>query len=309
MRGKEKKIAVIGDGAMGVLFGSLLSEYCPVTIFSRNEERTALRNESGITVNEKAGKRHFHPCFTVNKEEISDSSLVILFVKSYATEKTIEEYLPFIAEDAFVMTLQNGAGHLEEAERFFPSERIIIGVTEENSSLLSVSEINRGSSGKTVFGMHGMTPPCWIAKVFDEAGLEAEVSSTIMKDIWRKLLTNSSLSTATALLMASIDSFGKSKRAFSIIEALLAEAITVAEAEGYSFSFEEVRSVLALKCKSSHNAYTSIYMDLQGGRRTEVDYITGYVVSRAESHGIAVPYQKAALEIIHAKEEISSSGC
>ena len=300
-----KRISIIGDGAMGVLYASMLSSFSPVTVFSRNAERTEKRNVNGIRVISREGEIICHPVFSSDKSAISSSELVILFVKSTATAGAIEEYKEYIPEDAYIMTLQNGAGHLEELRRYFPEERIIIGVTEHNASVIDDCTINHGGCGKTVIS----TSPEWVKDAVRSAGLETEVTDCVMRDIWRKLLTNASLSTATALLMCSIDSLGRSPSAFSIVEKLLEEAVMVAAGDGYRFSYDEVRRELYEKTRTSHNAYTSIYSDLKNGRKTEVDYISGYVTARAEVLGLDVPYQRAAVDMIHAKEEISSIGC
>ena len=290
---------------MGVLYASMLSSFSPVTVFSRNAERTEKRNGKGIRVISREGEIICHPVFSSDKSAISSSDLVILFVKSTATAGAIEEYKEYIPEDAYIMTLQNGAGHLEELRRCFSEERIIIGVTEHNASVIDDCTINHGGCGKTVIS----TSPEWVKDAFSSAGIETEVSDCVMRDIWRKLLTNASLSTATALLMCSIDSLGRSSGAFSIVEKLLEEAVMVAAGDGYRFSYDEVRRELYEKTRTSHNAYTSIYSDLKNGRKTEVDYISGYVTARAEVLGLDVPYQRAAVDMIHAKEEISSIGC
>lgn len=301
----EKRISIIGDGAMGVLYASMLSSFSPVTVFSRNAERTEKRNVNGIRVISREGEIICRPVFSSDKSAISSSDLVILFVKSTATVGVIDEYKEYIPEDAYIMTLQNGAGHLEELRRYFSEERIIIGVTEHNASVIDDCTINHGGCGKTVIS----TSPEWVKDAFSSAGIETEVSDCVMRDIWRKLLTNASLSTATALLMCSIDSLGRSSGAFSIVEKLLEEAVMVAAGDGYRFSYDEVRRELYEKTRTSHNAYTSIYSDLKNGRKTEVDYISGYVTARAEVLGLDVPYQMAAVDMIHAKEEISSIGC
>lgn len=300
-----KRISIIGDGAMGVLYASMLSSFSPVTVFSRNAERTEKRNVNGIRVISREGEIICRPVFSSDKSAISSSDLVILFVKSTATAGAIEDYKEYIPEGAYIMTLQNGAGHLEELRRYFPEERIIIGVTEHNASVIDDCTINHGGSGKTVIS----TSPEWVKDAFSSDGIETEVSDFVMRDIWRKLLTNASLSTATALLMCSIDSLGRSSGAFSIVEKLLEEAVMVAAGDGYRFSYDEVRRELYEKTRTSHNAYTSIYSDLKNGRKTEVDYISGYVTARAEVLGLDVPYQRAAVDMIHAKEEISSIGC
>ena len=180
---------------MGVLYASMLSSFSPVTVFSRNAERTEKRNVNGIRVISREGEIICRPVFSSDKSAISSSDLVILFVKSTATAGAIEEYKEYIPEGAYIMTLQNGAGHLEELRRYFPEERIIIGVTEHNASVIDDCTINHGGCGKTVIS----TSPEWVKDAFSSAGIETEVSDCVMRNIWRKLLTNASLSTATAI--------------------------------------------------------------------------------------------------------------
>lgn len=291
---------------MGVLFASLLEESADVTVFSRHADRSRLRNEKGIRVLGREGEILCHPEFTADRKGIADSDLIIIFLKAAATKAAIAGYLPYIPDDAYVMTLQNGAGHFEELERFFRPERIIIGTTEHNASIIDDSSINHGGSGPTAIGMKGGILPDWIPALFRASSIELLLSDDIMGNVWRKLLTNASLSTATALLMCSIDEIGRSRKAFSLVERLLAEAVRAASADGYAFSYEEIVSGLWQKTQSASNAYTSIYADLKAGRMTEVDYISGYVVKRAMEKGIDVPYQQSAVDIIHAKEELSN---
>lgn len=298
------RVSIIGDGAMGLLFASYLSLSADVAVFSRRNERSELRNRNGITVLVKDGSRVFHPVFTTDKSMMAGSELVVLFVKSASTVPVIDEYKEFIPDDAYIMTLQNGAGHFEELNAFFPEDRIIIGVTEHNASLSDECTLRHGGTGPTEIGMMGGTVPCWIPEMFNASSIDTSVSSSVMESVWRKLLTNSSLSTATALLMCSIDEIGRSGAAFSLVGRLLKEAVETAASDGYSFSYDDVLSMLRDKARKTFNAYTSIYADILNGRKTEVDYISGYVVKRAQANGIDVPYQRAAVDIIHAKEEI-----
>ena len=112
------RVSIIGDGAMGLLFASYLSLSADVAVFSRRNERSELRNRNGITVLVKDGRRVFHPVFTTDKSMMAGSELVILFVKSASTVSVIDEYKEFIPDDAYIMTLQNGAGHFEELNAF-----------------------------------------------------------------------------------------------------------------------------------------------------------------------------------------------
>lgn len=54
--------------------------------------------------------------------------------------------------------------------------------------------------------------------------------------------------------------------------------------------------------KNTPNGFTSVYAGLKNGRRTEVDYISGYVSRTAKEHGIDTPYTNMLIDVIHAME-------
>lgn len=290
------RIAVIGDGAMGTLFGSLLSRRNEVYIVSISPERSALRNERGIAI----GGETFHPVFTAEPSSLAEPDLVLIFVKSNDTESALRSSSCLLSGRAMLMTLQNGAGHESVMRKFVPEERIIIGKTEQNGSLIDDCTVSRGNpGGVTMLSENGKG----FAEEFAACDLPCSVSDDIPRIVWRKILTNASLSAATGVFMSSIGFLGKSTHAFALVEKLLAEAVETAAADGYQFDYTAVRDEIYRQCQGGEGAYTSIEKDLENGRPTEAEFITGYVVRKADEHGIAAPVQRAVLEILHAAED------
>ena len=244
------------------------------------QEHAAIREGVPVTVNLNLG--------------VASSKIITRAAASDEAENTVNSVYVF----AF-----NYDGSLDNKQIFTPSTYIM------QDDCIEISFSMHSGSNKRIYAIGNPSSGSGSLTTNILAGIETEVSDCVMRDIWRKLLTNASLSTATALLMCSIDSLGRSSGAFSIVEKLLEEAVMVAAGDGYRFSYDEVRRELYEKTRTSHNAYTSIYSDLKNGRKTEVDYISGYVTARAEVLGLDVPYQRAAVDMIHAKEEISSIGC
>lgn len=301
------RIAIIGDGAMGSLYGSLLSQANDVTVLSIMDSWCENRNRNGLTVVEKGNEKTLHPLFSTRLPE-GAFDLVLLFVKGQDNEKALTSWKTLIDNTSFLLTLQNGAGHADVLRKFLPEERILIGVTEENSSFLGDElHVNRGGRGKTsISPLVKGTDISAVVKAFNDSDLLCEESEDVQRSIWRKILTNSTISASTALLGCTIDFLGQDENAFSIVDALLKEAVEVAAADGYAFDYMTIRGELEAQCKRAHDAHTSIERDLALGRRTECENITGFVVRTAEKHGVAAPCQKMALAMIHSLEHKNS---
>ena len=100
------RILVIGAGALGSLVGGLLSRDHDVTIIGRPEQvwvlkRKGLRIE-GITHGEFRPKAHSG----VPKD--GEFDLIILCVKSYNTEISLEPLTPLLMKGTTILSLQNG---------------------------------------------------------------------------------------------------------------------------------------------------------------------------------------------------------
>ena len=74
-----------------------------------------------------------------------------------------------------------------------------------------------------------------------------------------------------------------------LCERLIREAVAVANGDGMGFDAEEIVDEIRRLLVTSHEGYTSIYADLRDGRRTEVDTISGAVVSASHRNGVPAP--------------------
>lgn len=300
------KIAILGNGAMASLFGSYLSLKNEVVMVGRDKKKIEALNKSGIIVRELGEDMHFDRVKSAVYGEYSEPvDLIIIFVKGYATEESLEKNRSLIGKDTYVLSLQNGAGHRKQMEGFVDGEHLLIGTTVQGATLIGLGVVNHGNSGVTSFGrINGDTSGLdKIEQVFEEAGFPTIVSSDPKYTIWKKLLNNSSISTATAILQCPLEYLSANRWAWEIVEGLLKESIAVAEASGFYFDFISIRDELREVCDNSHNAYTSIYTDTKMGRKSEVDFISGFVASEGERLYVDVPMQKMAVKLIHALEE------
>ena len=299
------KITILGAGAMGCLFGGYLSKHNDVWMVDISAQRVKEITENGVTITEKQGKSVYSPQAVTNTAGLGEMDLIIVFVKAMFTLEALKQNRHLIGKNTYIMTLQNGAGHETKLIEFTDTDHVLIGTTQHNSSIISDGHIHHGGSGKTTIGILGENSARvqHIADNFSNCGFETIVSDNVKKQIWTKLFLNTAASSLTAILQVPLGFVLDDLYACLLMEKLVHEAVTVANAEGFAlFDTEEVIGNIKTVLMNARDGYTSIYADLKNGVRTEVDTISGSIVETANRLGIAVPYHEFVVSLIHAME-------
>ena len=299
-------IAVLGAGAMGMLFGGYLSQQNNVWLVDIDRSRIEKICADGVLIREKDGEeRTFFPNALTDSTTLGKMDLVIVFVKSMFTISALETNAGLIGPDTYLMTLQNGAGHESKLLQFADTDHVIIGSTQHNSSIIENGHINHGGIGKTSVGLLAGNSEriSHIAKNFSACGFECGTSADIKRQIWTKLFTNTAASSLTAVLQVPLGFIHEDTNAHKMMEILAREAAAVANADcGGGFDEAEVIEGVDTVCRNAPNGYTSIYADVKKGARSEVDTISGSVVETGKRLGIATPYHEMVVALIHAME-------
>ena len=304
------KIAVLGAGAMGSIYGGHLSINNDVYMIDKKEELVEKISADGLKLYENDKDIVYYPKALLSSEGIGEVDLVIIFVKALYSRAALMENKAIIGDNTYVLTLQNGAGHEDIIEEFVPKERIIIGTTEDNGAILDNGYVRRGGKGKTNIGMLVEDKKGMLDKVkecFDGCGFDTHIYSNIRQLIWDKLFTNVSLSALTGVLQVPIGFIAEDEYAWNMTVTLIKEAMQVAKAMGLEFDENEMIERVRNTSINSPEGRTSIYADLKAGRLTEVNTISGAVVKAGDRLGIPVPSHKMIVNMVHAMENKSKN--
>ena len=298
------KIAVIGPGAMGLLFGGKLSAAAMVTLVGHNPAHMEEISRCGVEI-ERDGVETFHPLAAVNGEVKEPQDLVILFTKAYLSEEALAANRAMIGKDTFLLTLQNGMGHEEILAKFAEIDHVLIGTTAQGSTRKNGHAIRNSGLGETMIG--AVSPGQEdrlkeICDVFEQAGFPAKVSENVRFAVWNKIMINASSSVLSGVLGMPQGYVVENPDAWKICTALIREICAGAKSEGYHFDEEEQIERIKNHLLAAKDGITSICADLQNGRSTEIDYISGGVVRAAEKNGVPVPTQKMMVDLVHAME-------
>lgn len=299
------RIAVIGAGAMGSIYGGHLSLKNDVYLIDTNQSIVDCINANGLTITENGSDNIYHPTAVTSTEKLEEMDLIILFVKALFSKAALNANKHLIGENTYLMTLQNGSGHEDILSEFVPMDRIIIGTTEDNGAVLAPGHIRRGGEGNTNIGMLTEDKKRFLPvlkQILDECGFNGHIYDNIQQLIWNKLFTNVSLSALTGVLQVPIGFIASDEYAWTMCKALIHEAVMVAHGLGLEADEEKVIASVKATSDGSPEGITSICADLRAGRLTEVNTISGSVVSASKKCGVPAPTHEFVVNMIHAME-------
>ncbi|MFQ5433695.1 MAG: ketopantoate reductase family protein, partial [Anaerolineae bacterium] len=286
------KIAVVGAGAMGSLFGGLLAESgYQVWLYDIRVEQIEAINQNGLTIEKDGHSRCVDINATSDPNQIERVDLAILFVKSPHTRPASDIAGSLLGSDGLVLTLQNGIGNVDIIAETIAEERIVAGTTSHGATLLAPGRIRHAGTGATIIGMwagKNMDRADRIAGVMTRAGIETEVVQNVQSVIWNKLLINVGINAITALTGIKNGEILDLEITRNLSRAAVEEAMSVARAQAIEIDEDAVRHVLRV-AKATKANRSSMGQDVDNKRLTEIDAINGAVVRIAEKLGLKVP--------------------
>ena len=296
------RIAVIGAGAMGSIYGGRLSQHNEVILVDTNEKVVDQICKNGLKIDENGTTDCYHPAALCDTSNEKPADLVILFVKALFSRSALENNRSLIGPDTRLMTLQNGAGHEDLLKEFVNEDRVIIGTTEDNGAVLDFGHVRRGGTGVTNVGMLTEDKDGFLGRLketFDSCGFEVRIHENIQYLIWDKHV---SLSALTGILQVDMGYIAADEYTWKLCRQLIHETILTAAAAGLEFDEEAVAEKVKKTSLNNPSGCTSIRADLRDGRRTEVDTISGAVVRAAKKYNVEVLGHEFVVNLVHAME-------
>jgi 2-dehydropantoate 2-reductase len=301
------KIAVVGAGAMGSLFGAMLAEAGnEVWLYDVWLEHVQTINQDGLRIEREGKTRTVEIRATADSQQIGRAELVIIFVKSSWTNSAAETALNLAGSDGSVMTLQNGMGNADVIAEFIEPERILAGTTSHGATLLGPGSIRHAGCGPTTIGAWsqtegGLRRAGQFAEFFNRAGIKTESVADVRSVVWNKLLINIGINAITALTNIKNGQIIDLEITRELIRNAVAEAINVARAENIEVQDDAVDRVFKVAEATALNR-SSMGQDVDSRRQTEIAAINGFIVREAKRLGLEAPVNLALTALIQTLE-------
>jgi len=291
------RIVVVGAGAMGGLFGAKLHlAGNDVLLYDIWREHVEAINACGLLVEEVDGRRARVqvPAVCTPPGELAEAELILVMVKSYDTYEALTAVREWIPPGAFVLSLQNGVGNLEEMRRALPDhERVIIGTTAQGSNVVAAGHVLRTGAGPTEIGDPRAAPE-WdelrrIAETFSAAGIPMTVAPDVMPAVWAKLAANAAINPLTALTGLRNGDLPTAPGLPEIYRAIVTELVAVMDALGIARVKDDYVAYAEFVMEATATSYSSMLQDIRNRRRTEIEAINGAVGRFGRAVGVATP--------------------
>lgn len=281
-------IVIFGAGAIGSLFGALLSKKNNVILIGRTSHINAIKKH-GLMVKGKTRLNVKIPAKDSTKKIKSSPDLLILTVKSYDTKNAIKEAKPLIKNNTLVLSLQNGLDNVDKIEKIVDRKNIFAGITTHGAIFSSPGVIEHTGKGHTTLGYLSKQKTervKQLANMFNEAGIETEVSTDIIKEIWIKAVINSSINPLTTFFQCKNGYLLENPILECLIEKICEESTLVANKEGTNISHKNMYSKTKQVIQDTTENYSSMLQSFQKGKKTEIDSINGKIVEIGKKHGL-----------------------
>ncbi len=301
------RIIIVGAGAMGGLFGGLLKRAGnDVVLVDSWKAHVDAINHNGLLL-ERDRQRLTVPIPAMLPEDADGAAeLVIVFTKSFSTKAAVSAIKGVIAEKTWVLTLQNGIGHVDVIQQFIPCDRIVYGVTTYPSDLAGPGHIRSEGEGTvklmSVSGERGPMVQA-IDETFNRAGICCEIDPDVLVAIWEKLAFNSVMNALTAVMGLTVGQVGEANEGRKLAEQIVDEVISVAHWENISVDKVRIMSMISMAFEQHREHRPSMFQDVLAKKKTEIDSINGAVIREADKLGLQLPVNETVFRMVKTIEK------
>lgn len=289
------KITVLGCGALGQIWLSALDAggnevqgwlrvpqpYCSVNV----------TNLDGTTVNKTyiANDPHF----------LAQSDLLLVTLKAWQVSEAVKNLQFILGENCPILLLHNGMGTLDELKSL--QQPLLRGITTHAAKRDS-TVIVHVASGITHIGPASPAGAelSELAEVLQQALPDVAWHNNVASVAWQKLAVNCVINPLTVQYDCTN---GELLNHCEEVAALCEEVASVMEREGQHTSREGLLDYVHEVINTTAANTSSMLQDIRAQRRTEIDYITGYVIRRARAQGLSTPENSRLYEMVKRKEQ------
>ena len=220
----------------------------------------------------------------------------IVTTKTPGTAWAAEIAAKILAPDGVALTIQNGLGNYETLVEHVGRERAAVGVIYVGAQLVN-GELRATGPGKVELGRPAGTKSRGtldeLGGLLRAGGMDVTVVDDAWPAVWRKVVTNAAVNPLTALIRRTNADLLADAPASLVADCLAREVARVATASGLRIGEDEaVKQWRAMAALTGANR-SSMLQDVEAGRPTEVDAISGAVAREGERRGIAAPLNQA----------------
>ncbi len=297
------KYAIMGAGGVGGYFGARLAAAGDeVAFIARGAHKEAMK-ANGLKVHSPLGDVHLETVEVMDDpDDVGLCDLILFCVKLWDVEAAAETIRPLLSNDTCVAPIQNGVSVTGTLSRLLGAKHAIGAVTQISASIEAPGVIrHHGDFARLIFGeLDGSDS--WRTECLEaacaSAGIEARISRNIEVEIWEKFIFLAPMAGATAFYRAAIGEVRDDPERRARFEAMLRETAALGRARGVALPDGLEERLLGFVAGLPPGMKSSMQLDLERGKRLELDWLNGEVVRLGQELGVETPENAAVYEAL-----------
>lgn len=291
-------VLIVGTGAMACLFGARLAAHAQVAMLGTWREGLAALRSCGIQLQVNGVLQAAPVRATDNPEDCRGARLALVLVKSWQTVRAALQLKQCLSDKGVALTLQNGLGNRERLEEVLGAERVAQGVTTYGATLQGPGRARLGGEGVIHLAPHPRLGP--LIDLLSRAGFALEVVEDIVPLVWGKVVVNAGINPVTALLRLPNGALLEPGRegAWRVARQAAEEAAQVARHSGIRLPFASAEAYMAEVARRTSANRSSMLQDVERGRPTEIEAISGAIVAAGQRLGVPTPVNQMLRDLV-----------
>ncbi len=298
-----EKVLVVGRGAVGGLFGSLIEE--------------KVGNDFAFLVDEKRKQRYEASEYRINgvsrifsyvtNRDAYPVDLVLITTKMKDFDAALTMIEPFLKEDTILISGLNGIVSDDLLMERYPKP-VIRAISQKMDAKYEGDSLSYTKTGELVIGMEKSGQEESFAKLcafFDRIDFPYVVSNDIIHDQYSKLMLNCAINQICAVYQCTYGKVCSHPLLYDLFYKTMKEVQHVFAAYEVAIDDQEINAWIETIQNLDPNSMPSMAQDRLARRKSEVMLFSGTLIPMAEKKGIETPFLSMLYEKIlqYEKEE------
>ncbi|WP_170287280.1 2-dehydropantoate 2-reductase [Halioglobus maricola] len=285
---------ILGAGAIGCLFAdALTAQGITTTLVLRDCAASA-----PLLTLERDGKTYNRQLASTPASAADQISRLLVTTKAYDVVSAIGSVRHRLALGADVVLLVNGLGYADQVAQIAPDITLYSATTTEGVFRRGPWDFCHAGQGVTLVGaMTASAPADWFTP-WQNLGLKCRWTESIEPALWHKLAINCAINPLTAIHRCQNGALATRPELAAQVRQLCSEIARVSAAAGFESTANNIEHDAFTVIENTAENRSSMLQDTLADRPTEIDFITGHLVARADQLGVAAPLNSKLLEQI-----------
>lgn len=306
------KIVFVGLGGVGGYYGGKAArafeggEEHQVMFLARGDHLRAI-TDKGLKVLAQDEEFLARPFLaTDDPSEIGPADLVVFAVKGYDLQAAARTAAPLVGPETAVLPLLNGVNSPDILAGTLPRCRMLNGCVYISARIEGPGVVRQTGGSRKLFlgavsgGREEFLP---VEEMLRKAGIDAALVEDVNEAVWTKFIFMAPFAGVTSLFGRTFGEVLAGQDSLPVLEGMMREIQALAALKGVSLPADIVEISLAKGVAFPPDTKSSMQLDCEKGRRTEIETFLGFVVREGDRLGCDVHLTRGVYDALRMRAD------